>query len=55
MQNYQIPMVPGPVSVTPVAYRSLTTDFGAGYCEEEFFEIYSATASKLAALLGTKN
>ena len=55
MQNYQIPMVPGPVSVTPVAYRSLTTDFGAGYCEEEFFELYAATASKLAALLGTRN
>jgi hypothetical protein len=50
MKNYKIPMVPGPVRVTPVAYRSLTSDFGAGYCEDEFFELYQTVGKKLGIL-----
>jgi len=55
MKNYKIPMVPGPVRVTPVAYRSLTSDFGAGYCEDEFFELYQTVGKKLGILLGTQS
>jgi len=53
--NYKIPMIPGPVQVSPIAHRALTADFGAGYMEEEFFDLYQTVSTRLAGLLGTKN
>ncbi len=54
MRSYKIPMVPGPVKVSPVVYASLTADFGAGYMEEEFFGLYTAVTRKLQKLMGTE-
>lgn len=55
MKNYKIPMVPGPVKISPVSFDALTADFGAGYAEDEFFDLYSRVSGKLAQLMGTQN
>ncbi|NMA12936.1 MAG: alanine--glyoxylate aminotransferase family protein [Chloroflexi bacterium] len=55
MKNYKIPMVPGPVKINPIAFPSLTADFGAGYSEDEFFELYKTVSEKLAQLMGTSS
>ena len=55
MKNYRIPMIPGPVRLNPVCFKSLTADFGASYQEDEFYELYGAVGKKLARLMGTAN
>ena len=39
----------------PVSFKALTSDFGASYQEEEFYELYGAVGRKLARLMGTEN
>ena len=55
MKNYRIPMIPDPTRLNPVSFKALTSDFGASYQEEEFYEFYGAVGRKLARLMGTEN
>ena len=55
MQQYTIPLVPGPVSV-PAAIRDLYgCDFGASDLEEDFFDLYTRCERGLQTLLATQN
>ena len=55
MQQYTIPLVPGPVSV-PAEIRALYGyDFGASDLEEDFFELYLRCERGLQTLLATRN
>jgi aspartate aminotransferase-like enzyme len=52
MQSYQIPLVPGPVSV-PAAVRSVyQIDFASADLEEDFFDLYATCERKLQRVLG---
>ena len=52
MQSYQIPLVPGPVSV-PAAVRSVyQIDFASAALEEDFFVLYATCERKLQRVLG---
>ncbi len=55
MKHYRIPMIPGPTRLNPVSFKALTSDFGASYQEDEFYELYGAVGRKLARLMGTRN
>lgn len=55
MKNYKIPMTPGPVRISPAAFPSLISDFGAGFMEDEFYDVYCTVGRKLQRLMGTKN
>lgn len=53
MQNYQIPLVPGPVAV-PAAVRAVyQQDYGSSDLEADFFELYAACEAGLQQMLGT--
>lgn len=55
MQTYQIPLVPGPVSIPPSVLKAYRMDYGSSDLETEFFELYSACERDLQTLLGTQN
>lgn len=52
MQNYQIPLVPGPVSVPAVVRAAYAIDYGSADLEDEFFALYQRCAQKLQTILG---
>ncbi len=54
MKNYTIPMMPGPVKISPAAHPFLIADFGAGYAEDEFFGTYGTVSRKIQTLIGTE-
>ena len=52
MQSYQIPLVPGPVSV-PVAVRAAyAIDYASADLEDDFFALYDRCERKLQTVLG---
>lgn len=52
MQSYQIPLVPGPVSVPEAVRAAYTFDYASADLEEEFFALYDRCEDKLQAVLG---
>jgi len=54
MQSYQIPLVPGPVSVPPAVRAVYQADYASPDLEEEFFALYGACEGKLRQVLGTR-
>ncbi len=55
MEKYNIPMVPGPVLVKDEILEAGNKNFGSPDLEEDFFELYRDTESKLQEILKTKN
>lgn len=55
MKHYRIPMTPGPVQLDPVIFPAYAESFGAGYIEDDFFELYADVSQKLQSFLGTRN
>lgn len=55
MQNYKVPLVPGPVSV-PQKYREVyLKDFGSSDLEIDFFQLLKENQNLLQQILKTKN
>ncbi|HAJ37821.1 MAG TPA: aminotransferase [Chloroflexi bacterium] len=52
MQIYQIPLVPGPVSVPEAVRAAYAIDYPSADLEEEFFALYDRCAQKLQSVLG---
>lgn len=52
MQNYPIPLVPGPVSIPKAVRAVYAVDYGSADLEEEFFELYERCTIKLQKVLG---
>lgn len=52
MQIYQIPLVPGPVSVPAAVRAAYATDYASADLEEDFFALYDRCAQKLQTILG---
>lgn len=55
MELYDIPLVPGPVSVPDEVLAAFTYDYGAADLEPEFFELYDATQDQLRHIVDTEN
>lgn len=55
MSFYKIPMVPGPVSISPAALPFLAADYGAGFMEDDFYCLYTGVTDKLRLFMGTGN
>ena len=55
MQQYRIPLVPGPVSVPEDILEAYNVDYGSADLEDEFFQLYSECEYGLQRLLGTRN
>lgn len=55
MEFYDIPLVPGPVSVQDEVLEALSQDYGAADLEPEFFELYDTTQDRLRHILDTEN
>lgn len=55
MQTYEIPLMPGPVSVPPEVRAVYQTDFGSADAEAEFFELYAQCEADLQRMLATEN
>lgn len=55
MEFYDIPLVPGPVSVPDEVLEAFSRDYGAADLEPEFFELYDATQDQLRHILDTEN
>lgn len=55
MEFYDIPLVPGPVSVPDEVLEAFSQDYGTADLEPEFFELYDATQDHLRHILDTEN
>ena len=55
MQTYDIPLVPGPVSVPKAVRDAYQIDYGSADMEDEFFSLYASCESGLQTILGTDN
>lgn len=55
MEQYRIPLVPGPVSIADDVLAAYRVNYGSSDLEEEFFALYSECEAGLQQLLGTKN
>lgn len=55
MQTYEIPLVPGPVSVPPSVLAAYATEYGSPDLEDDFFALYRSCERSLQAMLGTEN
>jgi aspartate aminotransferase-like enzyme len=55
MEQYAIPLVPGPVAIAPEALAAYQRNYGSSDLEEDFFDLYRACESGLKTLLGTEN
>jgi aspartate aminotransferase-like enzyme len=55
MKTYPIPMVPGPVKVTPEVLQAYQENYGSGDLEPEFLDLYNRTESDLQTIFCTKN
>ncbi|MFO7635241.1 MAG: aminotransferase class V-fold PLP-dependent enzyme [Caldilinea sp.] len=52
MQSYQIPLVPGPVSIPSAVRAAYAVDYASADLEVEFFGLYERCERKLQAVLG---
>lgn len=52
MQSYQIPLVPGPVSVPTAVRAAYAIDYASADLEDDFFALYDRCAQKLQTVLG---
>lgn len=55
MKTYQIPMVPGPVSVSREVLEAGLVNFGSADLEADYIELYKATEKALRRIMRTKN
>ena len=55
MQEYRIPLVPGPVAIPPEVLAAYGRNYGSGDLEEDFFTLYRACERGLQQLLETEN
>jgi len=55
MKTYQIPMVPGPVSVSREVLEAGQVNFGSADLEKDYAELYKATEKALRRIMRTKN
>ena len=55
MQNYQIPLVPGPVSIPPQVLAAYQQDYGSSDLEPDFFELYTRCEQGLQQIIGTRH
>jgi len=55
MQQYKIPLVPGPVSIPDEVLNVYRVDYGSSDLEDEFFTLYTQCEAGLQTMLGTQN
>lgn len=55
MKTYQIPMVPGPTSVSHEVLEAGMKNYGSADIEKDYVELYADTAWMLGAIMQTKN
>lgn len=55
MEQYALPLVPGPVSIAEQIRAAYQVNYGSSDLEPEFFELYQRCEAGLQALLGTTN
>ena len=55
MKTYQIPMVPGPVSVSREVLEAGQVNFGSADLEKDYLELYKETEKLLRKVMRTKN
>ena len=51
MKTYQIPMVPGPVSVSREVLEAGQVNFGSADLEKDYIELYKATEKELRRIV----
>ncbi|MDP9371702.1 MAG: aminotransferase class V-fold PLP-dependent enzyme [Chloroflexota bacterium] len=55
MKRYEIPLVPGPVSIPAATLAAYATDWASADLEPEFVELYGETAGMLGRIMDTRN
>lgn len=55
MQTYEIPLVPGPVSIPAEVLDAYRMDYGSADLEDEFFDLYGECEAGLQKILETDN
>lgn len=55
MEQYRIPLVPGPVAIADEVLAAYRVNYGSSDLEREFFALYSECEARLQQMLGTKN
>ena len=55
MQQYRIPLVPGPVVIPDEILDAYNVNYGSADLEDDFFKLYSECEFGLQRLLGTRN
>ncbi|MDE7074244.1 MAG: aminotransferase class V-fold PLP-dependent enzyme [Odoribacter sp.] len=55
MKTYQIPMVPGPVSVSREVLEAGMVNYGSADLEKDYLELYKATEKSLRKIMQTRN
>lgn len=55
MKTYPIPMVPGPVRVSPEVLQAYLTDYGSADIEPEYIDLYRQVEADLQAIFTTRN
>ena len=55
MKTYQIPMVPGPTSVSHEVLEAGIKNYGSADIEKDYVELYTDTARMLGEIMQTKN
>lgn len=55
MRHYDIPLVPGPVTVPAEVLNARAQDYGSADLEPEFCDLYCDTAGLLGRIMGTRN
>jgi aspartate aminotransferase-like enzyme len=55
MQQYAIPLVPGPVAIAPEVLEAYQHNYGSSDLEMDFFDLYEECEAELQQMLETKN
>lgn len=55
MEKYKIPMVPGPVSVSPDVLNVAMENYGSADLEKDYIKLYVSTEKMLQKIMQTKN
>lgn len=55
MKTYQIPMVPGPISVSPEVLQAGMVNYGSADLEKDYIDLYKATEKALRKIMQTRN
>ena len=55
MLTYEIPLIPGPVSIPAAVRAAYQVDYASADLEDEFFALYAGCEAGLQAILGTQN